>query len=323
MYLGLIAAAAFGLARVRAIVPRASLSAALVAAVAALALYEYRPCTPTTSSAPVPAVLRTWSSDPGNWAVLDVSGGWRQMWHATIHRKPIVGGYLGRVPKRLEDWMLEQPVIRAITWPDAQLPLTQVDPQVDFAWGDQAARPGARQPALVGDRFTAEWTGTIEIPADGRYTFWLSTTVGARLRIGPRHVAGRIAYPDAARLREEVGEVDLRAGSHLLELTVTEADRDAELHLSWAPPGEERHIVPARVLRTADGRPGLDAHYSQHIPPLSGLGRAGGREALRALSIRYVITPDTDNPCVQKELELPEVYRGEDVRVYEVPEVNA
>jgi hypothetical protein len=40
----------------------------------------------------------------------------------------------------------------------------------------------------------------------------------------------------------------------------------------------------------------------------------------RDLAIRYVITADTDNVCVQDELELPEVYRGESVRIYEVPE---
>jgi hypothetical protein len=39
-----------------------------------------------------------------------------------------------------------------------------------------------------------------------------------------------------------------------------------------------------------------------------------------ALSVRYVITDDSDNACVQDELELTEVYRGEGVRVYEVPD---
>jgi hypothetical protein len=58
----------------------------------------------------------------------------------------------------------------------------------------------------------------------------------------------------------------------------------------------------------------------QHIPPTSGLGRARGRAALRDLAIRYVITADTDNVCIHDELELPEVYRGESVRIYEVPE---
>jgi len=33
-----------------------------------------------------------------------------------------------------------------------------------------------------------------------------------------------------------------------------------------------------------------------------------------------LITDDSDNACVQDELELTEVYRGEGVRVYEVPD---
>ena len=126
-------------------------------------------------------------------------------------------------------------------------------------------------------------------------------------------------YPGPTRLHEEAGEISLIAGAHPLALTATETNQAAEIHLSWAPPGGERRIVPAQVLRAADGRPGLDGEYLQHIPPTSGLGRARGREALRDLAIRYVITPDTDNVCVQNELELPEVYRGESVRIYEVP----
>jgi hypothetical protein len=79
------------------------------------------------------------------------------------------------------------------------------------------------------------------------------------------------------------------------------------------------HLVPARAWRACDGRPGLDAPYLQHVPPLSGLGRIQGGEALRRLAIRYVITAEADNPCVQHELELPEIYRGDGVRVYQVP----
>ena len=31
------------------------------------------------------------------------------------------------------------------------------------------------------------------------------------------------------------------------------------------------------------------------------------------------MTADQDNACVERELELPEVYRGEGVRIFEVP----
>ncbi len=317
MYFGAIGAAALGLARIRKYVTGRRQSAALVVALGSFALYQYWPCPVATSECPTPPLMRAWARDGGDWAVLDVSGGWRQMWHATIHRKPIVGGYVGRVPKRVEGWMMTEPVIRAITWPDAELALARVDPEIDFAWS--LPRDDT---ALVGDRFTAQWVGTLVAPVDGTYRFWLATTVGAQLQIGTRRVAGKtIVYPDA-RLREESGTIELRAGDHLIALSAMEMDRTSEIHLSWAPPGESRGIVPAHALRAADGRPGLDGAYTQHISPLSGLGRTEGREALRRLAIRYVITEDTGNPCIEQELELPEVYRGDGVRVYQVPDAD-
>ncbi|MBI3769060.1 MAG: hypothetical protein HY271_11295 [Deltaproteobacteria bacterium] len=319
LYFGLIAAAATGLARLRKLVPEARLSASLVVVISALALYEYWPCPVATSECPTPSIMRAWANDPGDWAVLDVSDGWRQMWHATIHRKPILGGYLGRVPKRLEDWMLTQPVIRAIKLPDAQLRLSRVDPQIHFTW--TFPRDDG---TLVGDRFTAKWSGTLLAPTDGVYNFWLSTTVGTRLQVGTRRAAGSMGvYSYGGRLHDEAGALYLHAGAYPLFLTAMEVDGDAEIHLSWAPPGGERQIVPAQALRASDGRPGLDGEYLQHIPPLSGLGRTQGRAALRQLAIRYVITSDADNSCVERELGLTEIYRGEDVRVYEIPDLDA
>ena len=70
---------------------------------------------------------------------------------------------------------------------------------------------------------------------------------------------------------------------------------------------------------TAAGSAGLDAEYEQHLPLVSGLGRVGGRDALRDLSIRYVVTEEAGNRCVDQELELPLVHAGEGVRIYEVP----
>jgi hypothetical protein len=91
------------------------------------------------------------------------------------------------------------------------------------------------------------------------------------------------------------------------------------VHLWWQPPGGPRAIVPSTALRTAVDDPGLDAQYEQPVPAYSGLGLAGGRAALRALGIRYVIVGQRPNPCVEQELQLPLSYAGEDVRIFEVP----
>jgi len=65
--------------------------------------------------------MRAWADDPDTWAVLDVWDYYRPMWYATIHRKPMVGGYLSRVPKRLDDWLDRQPsFVLSISIPPCQ-----------------------------------------------------------------------------------------------------------------------------------------------------------------------------------------------------------
>lgn len=119
MYLGLVVAAAFGLRRLRTLGARIAPLAGIVAMLVpfAIALYEYRPRPLITWEYPVPAPMRAWAHDRGKWAVIDAWDYYRPMWHATIHRKPIVGGYLSRVPKRLNDWLQQEPVIRSIIDP--------------------------------------------------------------------------------------------------------------------------------------------------------------------------------------------------------------
>jgi hypothetical protein len=314
MYFGLVAAAGVALARFRARLGGGLLATAGTIALAAVALYQYRWCAPTMTMAPVPPIIREWARDSGSWAILDASNGWQQMWHATIHGKPIVGGYLGRVPKRVEDWALYQPVVRAIKWPGARFPLARIDPGIDGVW--------SRDPDFVGDRIEAQWVGELLVPADGTYDFWLTTSVPGRFEIDTRRVIDTGVALAAPGLIERHGRVALKAGERLLVLRTIDAERAGEIHLSWAPPGGEREIVPARVLRSADGQPGLDAEYVQHLPALSGLGLRRGRDALRGVAIRYVITGDADNACVQQELRLPEIYRGLDIRVYEVPDAD-
>ncbi len=156
MYFGLVVAAAFGLAALRRLVAPDALARVIVVVVAIIALREYWAGPAVTSECPVPAPIRAWAADDRPWAVLDVSGGWREMWHATLHRKPIIGGYVGRVPKRVEDWLVRQPVLASIAFPDGWSVLSRVDPQIDLT-------PSAGD--LVGDRFSVDWHGSLIAPS--------------------------------------------------------------------------------------------------------------------------------------------------------------
>jgi hypothetical protein len=96
------------------------------------------------------------------------------MWHATLHRKPIIGGYVGRVPKRVEDWLVRQPVLASIASPDGWSVLSRVDRQIDLT-------PSAGD--LVGDRFSADWHGSLMAPSTGVYTFRVAAPADAVLDV--------------------------------------------------------------------------------------------------------------------------------------------
>jgi hypothetical protein len=312
MYFGLVVAAAFGLARIRKARGSSALGLVLVVAVTGVALWEWRAGPVVTSRCPEPAPMRAWARDEGPWAVLDVSGGWSQMWHATLHRKPIVGGYVGRVPKRLEEWIVHQPVLRAIMFPDGEIALSRVETEVPAV---PSAMPGDD---LVGDRYSAEWNGSLIVPTSGLYTFEMATPANAVLTIA--NVDAVRAFSGAGGVhKQRSGQLRLRVGARVFRLRIFDAPPAGRIALRWKPPGDDWEPIPAGALRTAAGGAGLDVEYRQHIPALSGLGRHEGREALRRLAIRYVVTGDQPGACIEQELELPETYRGEGVRIFEVP----
>jgi hypothetical protein len=68
--------------------------------ITALVLAETWPRPMTLSSFEEPSILKAWSQDHGRWAVLDTTWWSRSLWHQTIHRHPIVGGFMSRFPER-------------------------------------------------------------------------------------------------------------------------------------------------------------------------------------------------------------------------------
>ena len=310
MYLGLAVAAGFGLVRLRR-----SLGLPAVVAATALALLEYYPRPLITSDYGVPAPMRAWAADPTSFAVLDVWDYYRPMWHATIHRKPMVGGYLTRVPKRLEDGFYAHPVVRAILEGGRSHVVQRTDPAIDFAWAD--APPDAS--LLPSVPFTVRWSGTLVAPASGRYELRLEADDAAQVAVDGRPVVQRAGPCPAAGECGAHATVELAAGAHALAVFYVHRAGAATVRLEWQPPDGTPGLVPAAALRTAGGEPGLDAEYEQPVAASSGLGREGGRAALRTLGVRYVVTSERPNACVEQELALPLAYQGEGVRIFAVP----
>ncbi|MBQ7190150.1 MAG: hypothetical protein IJR99_12110, partial [Kiritimatiellae bacterium] len=123
--------------------------------------------------------------------------------------------------------------------PDAVLVEPRVwHPSTSGAWdGLEAAR--------FTDRFAARYSGFLDVPADGTYTFALSSDDGSRLWID-----GVLAvdHGGAHSFSRRAAQVWLAAGAHDILLLYFENGGAAGLELSWSGPGFGEEAVPASSL---------------------------------------------------------------------------
>ena len=101
----------------------------------------------------------------------------------------------------------------------------------------------------VGGAAGVRFDGYIEAPADGKYTFFLSSDGGAEVRLHEATVID--ADFGYAGGREVSAEIVLKAGKHPFHLSYAKrpgAAGAAALQLSWSGPGIEKGAVPATAF---------------------------------------------------------------------------
>ena len=99
------------------------------------------------------------------------------------------------------------------------------------------------------ERFALRFEGYVRVPADGVYTFVLSSDDGSRLRIGDVLV---IDHDGPHGLSEKSGQIALRAGWHPIEVAYFQGGGGRALDLRMAAAGEAPRPVPAEALAHAD-----------------------------------------------------------------------
>ena len=95
------------------------------------------------------------------------------------------------------------------------------------------------------NQFGMRYTGFLEVPADGRYRFHLSSDDGSRLFVGGRVVVDNGGVHGTKTVS---GEAELLAGSVPIEVTFFEASGGEVLRLEWEGPGVERGPLPPERL---------------------------------------------------------------------------
>ncbi len=120
----------------------------------------------------------------------------------------------------------------------------RVDEAIDFNWG-------AREPVfdLPRDYFTVRWSGQIEAPVGGLYTFWLATDDGGRMQLGNDLKLEKWQKQESG---ETNGVVRLEAARRY-DLRVEYFDNvgNARVRLFWSGPGFAKSIVPRSQLYPA------------------------------------------------------------------------
>jgi len=122
--------------------------------------------------------------------------------------------------------------------------LTRTDPDVDFNWGSQPPASG-----LPATGWSARWTGNIDAPSDGTYTFSLSSDDGSRLYIDGKQVIDN--WRDQAT-NTETATVTLTAGEHSVQLDYYQNGGNADVSLGWLTPGQDLISQAAQTASSAD-----------------------------------------------------------------------
>ena len=86
----------------------------------------------------------------------------------------------------------------------------------------------------LNENFALVFNGKLEAPADGNYSFELSSDDGSRLKIDGVDVIDHDGIHGSASKR---GSVELKKGSHAIEVQYFEKSGQEELALSWSGPG--------------------------------------------------------------------------------------
>lgn len=138
--------------------------------------------------------------------------------------------------------------------------LSRTDATIDFNWGT-----GSPDPAITSDTFSARWTGWLQIPASGSYTFYVTADDGVRLWVDGHLLVDQ--WNDHAATEYSATLGDLEGGRKAdIRLEFYENTGAAVVALRWSGPGIAKQIVPQTRLYPRDVHTvHLDASYPRLV----------------------------------------------------------
>jgi arylsulfatase A-like enzyme len=143
------------------------------------------------------------------------------------------------------------------------LATTRVDQSINFTTGWNSTPPGT---TVTGDaNYSVRWTGQVETPTAGSWTFFTTSNDGIRLWIDDQLVIDNWTAHVAT---ENSGTLNLNAGWHSIRLEYFQQGGAAVATLSFQGPDQSKVLIPTSHLRTATETPtptptgdGLEGQY--------------------------------------------------------------
>jgi hypothetical protein len=122
--------------------------------------------------------------------------------------------------------------------------LTRTDATVDFPWGG-----GSPDAAVTPDNFSVKWSGQVEAPVTGSYTFTVRGDDGVRLFINGAKVLD--GWSDHGAMDFTYTTNLTAATKYGIELQFYEHGGGAESRLQWSYPGQAKQAIPQSRLYPA------------------------------------------------------------------------
>jgi glucose/arabinose dehydrogenase len=91
------------------------------------------------------------------------------------------------------------------------------------------------------DQYAFRWTGFVDVPADGNWTFYTMSDEGSQLLIGNTIVVNNDGLHAA---QEASGTIGLLSGKHAFTVTFFEQTGAASIITRWAGPGVGKRVIP-------------------------------------------------------------------------------
>lgn len=159
--------------------------------------------------------------------------------------------------------------------------LKRVDAQVNFDWGAEPAE------GLPADQFSVRWSGTVQSPATGKFTFITESDDGVRLWVDGRLLIDN--WTDHGPTEDKSPEIMLDDGKRYdIVMEFYENGGGAAAKLMWSGPSTLKQLIPSFRLTPKELTPPGELDVAKLPPDTRGLvghyfkGREfAGKPALR------------------------------------------